>query len=79
MSAKWGIGHQCVVLDFQDIIVIIEPQVNLLWFPTTNLFVAFVTDFIADQDGMSCLGIDLTFHFRDKTLTGLLTRDMNLN
>ena len=54
-------------------------QVNSLFLPTANLFVAFITDFLVDQNVMGCLGGDLTLHFRYETLAGLLTRDMNLN
>ena len=76
--------HQCVVLYFQDshaitILVIIVTQVDFLFLPTTNPFVAFVTYFLADQNAMRCFGVDLTFHLEHKTLTGLLTRYINLN
>ena len=54
-------------------------KVDFLFFPTANLFVAFETYFLADQNAMRCFGVDLTFHLEHKTLTGLLTRDMNLN
>ena len=68
-------------------IVVIKPkirlknysQVNILWFPTTNLFVALATNILADQNVMSCVGGDLTFHCCHKTLTQPLTRDFNLN
>ena len=54
-------------------------QVDFLFLSTANLFVAFRTNVLADQNVMSCARGDLTFHFRNEALTGLLTRDMNLN
>ena len=54
-------------------------QIDFLFLPTTNLFVAFITNFLADQHVMSCLGGDLTFHFRDEALAGLSLWNIDLN
>ena len=55
-------------------------KVDFLFFPTANLFVACtIANFLADQNFMSRLGGDLTFHFCNETLSGLLMRDMSLN
>ena len=70
--------HEGIVLYFQDINIIVS-EGNLLFLPTTNLFVAFMTNLIADQNVMSCVGTDLTFHFRQETLAGFVTWNGNLN
>ena len=54
-------------------------QVDFLWFPTTNLFVAFIANFLADQNVMSCVRGDLTPHFEHETLFGFSLWYMNLN
>ena len=71
--------NERVVLYFERLPIPPVTQVDFLFLPTTNLFEAFITNFLADQNIMCCARVDLTFHFCDKTLTGLLTRDMNLN
>ena len=35
-------------------------QVDFLCFPTTNLFVAFITNFLVNQNVMSCVRVDST-------------------
>ena len=52
---KYGPINKCVVLDFHDSPVIIVSQVDFLCLPTTNLFVAFRTYFLANQNIMSCI------------------------
>ena len=59
--------------------MIVVSNVNFLWFPTTDLFVAFITDFLADQNIMSYPRGDLAFNFEHKALTRPLPRNMNLN
>ena len=54
-------------------------QVDFLFLPTTNLFVAFITNFLADQNVMSCVRVNLTLHLSEKTLGWLLIWNMNLN
>ena len=71
--------HQCVVLDKHPIWIIVESQIDFRFLPTTNVFVSFITNILADQNFMSCAGVDLTLHFRDEALTGLQMRNMNLN
>ena len=71
--------NHLVVLQYKKLPITPVTQVDFLFLPTANLFVAFVTYFLADQNAMRCFGVDLTFHLEHKTLTGLLTRDMNLN
>ena len=61
--------HQCIVLYFHNIFFKIETKVDFLWFATTNLFVAFPMNFLADQNVMGCVGVDLTFDLSDETLT----------
>ena len=68
-----------MAINFQDIFVIIVTQLDFLWFPTAYLFVTSVTNFLADQSVMSCLGGDLTFHLKNKTFAGHSFWDMNLN
>ena len=43
-------------------------QVNFLCFPTANLFVAFITNFLADQNAMSRVGGGLTLHLGEIAL-----------
>ena len=74
-----GNMNHLVVLHFETIPITPVTQVDFLFLPTANLFVAFVTYFLADQNTMTCSRVDLTLHFCDKTLTGLLTRYINLN
>ena len=52
---------------------------HFLWFPATNLFVAFITNFLADQNVMSSFSVDLTFHLKNKTFAGHSFWNMNLN
>ena len=52
---KYGPINKCVVLDFHDSPVIIVSEVDFLCLPTTNLFVAFRTYFLANQNIMSCI------------------------
>ena len=40
-------------------------QVDFLWFPTANLFEAFVRNFLAQQYVMYCVRGGLTFHLED--------------
>ena len=77
-SFSGNMNHH-VVLNFERIPIPIVTQVDFLFLPTTNLFVAFPTNFLADQNIVSCARAGLTFHFRDETLTGLHLRYMNLN
>ena len=53
-------------------------QVDFLWFPTANLFEAFTTNFIADQNSMRCFGVELTPYFRDETVGCLSFWNINL-
>ena len=71
--------NERVVLYFQRCPIPPVTQVNFLWFPTTNLFVAFVPNFPADPNVTSKVWIDLTFHFQHMTLVPPQTRNMNLN
>ena len=79
IATRLWVRHQCVVLNFQDTPVIIVTQVDFLWFPTAYLFEAFITNFLTDQNAMACNGGDPTLHFCHKTMTGPLTRDLNLD
>ena len=74
-----GSMNHRVVLYFERSKITPVTQVDFLFLPNANLFVAFIINFLADQNLMTRFGVDLTFHFCDKTVTGLLTRDMNLN
>ena len=79
MSYISGNMNHLVVLHFETKPITPVTQVDFLFLPTANLFVAFVTYFLADQNAMRCFGVDLTFHLEHKNLTGLLTRYINLN
>ena len=79
MSVTWGIRHQSVVLCLKTQIAIIVTKVDFPWFSTTNVFVAFPTNFPADQNVMSFAGGNLAFHSGDKTLAVSSLRNMNLN
>ena len=59
--------------------IVIEPQVDFFLLPTTNLLVALITNFLADQDIMRCVGGGLTLHVGEKTLGRFISRNMNLN
>ena len=76
---SWWKMKKGVVLHFQLKRIIIEPQDDFLFLPTTNLLVAFVTNFLADQSVMSCVGGGLTFHFEHETLGRFVARNLNLN
>ena len=85
-SFSWGkiitglwIRNQCIVLHCHEGGVIIESQVNFCFLPNTNLFVAFITNFLADQNVMSGARGDLTFYFRDEALAGLSLWNIDLN
>ena len=59
--------NERVVLYFEIIATIkleVTPvtQVDFLCFPTANLFVAFITNFLADQNAIGCVGGGLTLH-----------------
>ena len=72
-------GNKRVVLYPHVITVIIVSNVNLLWFPSTNIFVVTRnTDFLAEHNVMSCGGGDLTFHFEHKTSCVTSLWNMNL-
>ena len=72
--------NQRVVLHFQDHMIVIVTHIDFLWFLTASLLVAFITNFLADQNVMSCVGGDLTFHFENKTFAGhSFCWNMNLN
>ena len=73
------ITEECLVLNFQDFSPIVVSEGNPLFLPTTDLFVAFLAIFLAEQNSMSCLGAQLTFHFEHKTPAGPSLRDMNLS
>ena len=66
-------------VNMHECFVIIESQVDFPWFPTTNFFVAFKINILADQHLVIFSGIDLTFHFREEASARLLQRNMNLN
>ena len=68
-----------VVLHFQLKRIIIEPQDDFLFLPTTNLSEAFITNFLADQNLMTYVGGDLTFYFRNKTFDGPSLWNISLN
>ena len=57
----------------------IVTQVDFRLLSTTNLLVAFINDFFADQNVMSGAGGDLTLHFCNEALTRLSSWNMNLN
>ena len=61
-------GNERVVLNLEIPPITPVTQVDFLWFPTTNLFVAFVINFLADQNAMSCVGGGLTLHLREIAL-----------
>ena len=69
---------ECAVLYSQDKDPVIVSDVKFL-LPLTDLFVAFVAHFLADQNLVSCVGGDLTFHFENKTFAGHSFWNMNLN
>ena len=80
----WKSIHLCLGISvlfwpYPILFIIVVSNVNFLWFPTTNLFVAFLANFLAEQNPMSCLGAQLTFHFEHKTPAGPSLRDMNLS
>ena len=68
-----------VVLYFKTRWTIIVTQVDFRFLPITNLFVAFITSFLANQNVMSCARGDLTFHFRDEAVAGLSLWNLNLH
>ena len=57
---KEGVVLYLDVLMFVYNCVIIESQVDFYFLPTTNIFVAFITNFFANQNPMRCVGVDLT-------------------
>ena len=59
--------------------VIIVTQIDFFRFPTAYFFVAFITDFLADQNVMIRVGGDLTFHLKNNTFAGHSFWNMNLN
>ena len=61
--------NERIILDFEHSWVIYITQVNLPWFPITDLFVVFPINFLAYQNVMGCIGADLTFDLCDETLT----------
>ena len=77
VRAQGGIRLKCIVLYFKNLPFVIVSQIDFLWFVTTNLFVAFITNFLVDQNVVSCAGSDLTFYFRHKP--GSISRKKNLN
>ena len=74
-----GISRQCVAVHSHEFKVVIVTQIDFLWFPTANVFVAFGTNFLADQNVMSCVRGDLTPHFEHKTFARHSLWNMNLN
>ena len=68
-----------VVLYFESGPIAPVTQVDFLFLSTANLFVAFIANFLADQNVMSCVRGDLTPHFEHKTPAGPSLRDMNLS
>ena len=77
-QSSGNMNHR-VVLYFETLPITPVTQVDFLFLPTTNLFVAFKTNFLADQNVMSDVGADFTFHFCNNTLARPLPRNMNLN
>ena len=77
----WFFGNmnERVVLYFQSHPITPVTKVDFLWFPTTNLFVAFIDNFLADQNVMCCVRVYKAFKFSDKTLTRPLPWYLNLN
>ena len=77
----WGfIRNKSVVLNQHKRGIIIVSNVNFLWFPSTDIFVATRNgDFLADHNVMTCLGSDLTFYFEHKTGAGPSCWNMDLN
>ena len=71
---KWTV-FSCVYCET----IIIVTQVDIRFLLTTNVFVAFITNILADQNVMSCAGGDLTFHLCNNTLAGLSLWNINLN
>ena len=60
--------NERVVLYFEIPRISTVTQVDFLCFPTANLFVAFITNFLADQNAMSRVGGGLTFHLGEIAL-----------
>ena len=60
--------NERVVLYFETSPITPVAQVDFLWFPSTNLFVAFVTNFLAQQNVMYCVRRGLTCHLEDKAV-----------
>ena len=60
-----------VVLYLERVPITYVAQVNFPWLPTACLFVAFITNFLADQNAMRCVRGDLTPYLRDETVRGL--------
>ena len=60
--------NERVVLYFKIPPITPVAQVDFLWFPTTNLFEAFVRNFLAQQNVMYCVRGGLTFHLEDKAV-----------
>ena len=71
---KKGVVHYLEIVPVTQV-----AQVNFPWFPSANLFEAFINNFLADQNIMRCVGGDLTPDLRDETVGGLLFWNMNLN
>ena len=63
-----GNMNERVVLYFKIPPITPVTQVDFLWFPTTNLFEAFVRNFLAQQKVMYCVRGGLTFHLEDKAV-----------
>ena len=72
-------GNERVVLNYEIPPITPVTQVDFLWLPTANLFVAFVINFLADQNAMSCVGGGLTLHLTDKTVRRFCGRNWSLN
>ena len=77
-NINWGIMLECVV-HYLVIYVVIVTQVDFLWFFTTNLFVAFIPNCLANQNIVRRVGSDLALDFCDKTAAWLSKWNMNLN
>ena len=76
--------NEGVVLYYEIPMIISPPitpvtQVDFLFLPTANLFVAFETTILADHNCMCDIGIYVTFHSCNKALMGLSFWNMNLN
>ena len=75
-AVSWGIMIHSVVPYIRRCVI---SQVDFLWFPTTDLSVASKSNFLADQNVMSCVGGKLTSQLCEVTSPRPTLGNMNLN